>query len=332
VIVMVRWLDRLQRRSRAAGFVIAVIYKHVDDQGSYLAALITYYAFLSLFPLLLLLTTTLGVVLAGHPDVQQQVLTSTLRQFPVIGDQLSEPRRLSGGPTGVIAGIAVALYGGLGIGQAIQNAMDSLWAVPRNIRPDPLRSRLRSLLMLIVLGSAAVASTVLSSIGHVTDSFGILSKAGLVLAAVAINAVVCVVLFKVTTARELTWGDVLPGALIAAVIWQLLQWFGAGYVSHTVKTASATNSVFALVLGLLAFLYLVSLSLVLCAQVNVVRTQRLYPRSLLTPFTDNVELTRADRKTYTGRTKAERAKGFQHVRVTFDEPEKKPRSSPPVQH
>ncbi|MBP1818274.1 YihY/virulence factor BrkB family protein [Mycobacterium sp. OAE908] len=329
---MVRWLDRLQRRSRAAGFVIAVIYKHVDDQGSYLAALITYYAFLSLFPLLLLLTTTLGVVLAGHPDVQQQVLTSTLRQFPVIGDQLSEPRRLSGGPTGVIAGIAVALYGGLGIGQAIQNAMDSVWAVPRNIRPDPLRSRLRSLLMLIVLGSAAVASTVLSSIGHVTDSFGILSKAGLVLAAVAINAGVCVVLFKVTTARELTWGDVLPGALIAAVIWQLLQWFGAAYVSHTVKTASATNSVFALVLGLLAFLYLVSLSLVLCAQVNVVRTQRLYPRSLLTPFTDNVDLTRADRKTYTGRAKAERAKGFQHVHVTFDEPEKKPRSSPPVEH
>jgi membrane protein len=196
--------------------------------------------------------------------------------------------------------------------------MDSVWAVPRHKRPDPIRSRLRSLVMLIVLGSAAIAATVISSIGHVTDSFGIVSTAGLVVLAVAINAAICMVLFKVTTARHLGWTQVLPGALTAAVIWQLLQWFGAGYVSHTVKTASATNSVFALVLGMLAFLFLVSVTLVLCAEINVVRVDRLHPRALLTQFTDNVELTRADRKTYARRAKAERAKESQHVRVTFD--------------
>jgi YihY family inner membrane protein len=326
---MVGWLDRLQQRSRAVGFVIAVVYKYFDDQGGYLAALITYYAFVSLFPMLLLLTTALGVVLVGHPDLQHQVLSSTLRQFPVIGDQLDQPQQLSGGLTAVVVGIAGAVYGGLGIGQAIQNAMDSVWAVPRNQRPDPLRSRLRSLLMLIVLGSAAIASTVISSVGHVVGSFGMLSKAGLVLAAVAINAAICAVLFKVTTARSLAWGQVLPGAFAAAVVWQLLQWFGAAYVSHTVKSASATNSVFALVLGLLAFLYLISVSLVVCAEVNVVRVDRLHPRALLTPFTDNVDLTPADRKTYTQRAKAERAKGFQHVRVTFDHPEKD--SAPPTE-
>jgi uncharacterized BrkB/YihY/UPF0761 family membrane protein len=144
------------------------------------------------------------------------------------------------------------------------------------------------------------------------------SKTALVVIAVAINAGVCMVLFKVTTARHLGWAQVLPGAMAAAVIWQLLQWFGAGYVSHTVKTASATNSVFALVLGMLAFLFLVSVSLVLCAEVNVVRVDRLHPRALLTQFTDNVELTPADRKTYARRAKAERAKESQHVRVTFD--------------
>jgi uncharacterized BrkB/YihY/UPF0761 family membrane protein len=82
---MVGWLDRLQRRNRAAGLVIAVIYKYLDDQGGYLAALITYYGFVSLFPLLLLLTTGLGLVLAGRPDLQEHVLQSTLSQFPVIG-------------------------------------------------------------------------------------------------------------------------------------------------------------------------------------------------------------------------------------------------------
>jgi uncharacterized BrkB/YihY/UPF0761 family membrane protein len=136
----------------------------------------------------------------------------------------------------------------------------------------------------------------------------------------------------VTTARHLGWKQVLPGALAAAVIWQLLQWFGAGYVSHTVKTASATNSVFALVLGLLAFLFLVSVSLVMCAEINVVKVDRLHPRALLTPFTDHVDLTPADRKTYARKAKAERVKGFQRVSVRFD-PQRDPMSTDDaVQH
>ncbi len=109
---MVGWLDRLQRRSRVAGFFIAVIYKYVDDQGSYLAALITYYAFVSLFPALLLLTTVLGVLLVGHPGLSE-ILRSAVAQFPVIGDQLGHPQGLSGGTLGVVVGIAGALYGGL---------------------------------------------------------------------------------------------------------------------------------------------------------------------------------------------------------------------------
>ncbi len=316
---MVEWLDRLQQRSRAVGFTIAVIYKYIDDQGGYLAALITYYAFVSLFPLLLLSTTILGVVLVGHPDLQHQVVHSALNQLPVIGDQLQQPDQLSGGTTAVVIGIVGALYGGLGVGQAIQNAMDTAWAVPRNNRPDPIRSRIRSLLLLIVLGSAALATTVLSAVGRATDSLGPISTVGIVLAAVAINATICLVAFRVTTARDVSYRDVLPGAIAAAVIWQLLQWFGAGYVAHVVSSASRINSVFALVLGLLAFLFLISTSLVLCAEVNVVRVDRLHPRALLTQFTDDVELTPADRRTYTSKAKAERAKGFQRVEVSFDE-------------
>jgi YihY family inner membrane protein len=315
---MVGWLDRLQQRHRALGFVIAVIYKYVDDQGGYLAALITYYAFVSLFPLLLLLTTALGVFLAGKPDLQQQVVQSTLSQFPVIGTQLQTPEELSGGVVAVVVGIAGALYGGLGVGVAVQNAMDSVWAVPRNNRPDPIRSRVRSLLLLFVLGSAAVTATVLSAAGRATETFGWLGKAGLIAAAIVINGLISLVAFRVTTARHVTYRQVLPGALAAAVLWQLLQSFGAVYVGHTVKTASATNGVFALVLGLLAFLYLLSVTLVMCAEVNAVLVDRLYPRALLTPFTDDVELTRADRKTYTRKAKAERVKGFQRVSVRFD--------------
>jgi YihY family inner membrane protein len=315
---MVGWLDRLQQRHRGVGFAIAVLYKYIDDQGGYLAALITYYAFVSLFPLLLLMTTALGVLLAGNADLQQQVVDAAMSQFPVIGNQLQRPDELSGGPVAVVIGIAGALYGGLGVGQALQNAMDTVWAVPRNDRRDPLRSRLRSLLLIFILGSAAITATALSAAGRATETLGWVGKAGLAVAAIAINAVICIVVFRVMTARHLTYRHVLPGALTAAVIWQLLQWFGAGYVAHTVTTASATNSVFALVLGLLAFLFLISVSLVVCAEVNVVRVDRLHPRALLTPFTDDVDLTAADRKTYARKAKAERVKGFQRVSVRFD--------------
>jgi len=76
---------------------------------------------------------------------------------------------------------------------------------------------------------------------------------------------------------------------------------------------------------MLAFLYLIAASLVLCVEINVVRVDRLHPRALLSPFTDNVELTDGDRKTYTGRAKAERAKGFQRVEVSFDQRESQQR-------
>lgn len=315
---MLGWLDRLQQRSPAAGFVIAVVYKYVDDQAGYLAALLTYYAFISLFPLLLLLTTVLGVVLAGRPEWREDIYDSALAQFPLIGDQLTEPSRLSGGTAGVVIGIVVALYGGLNVGQALQNAMETIWAVPKNLRPDPLRSRLRSLLLLLVLGSALVATTGLVALGQF---LGALGAAGVVVAGLAVNTTVCVVAFRVTTTRPLTVKEVLPGALSAAVIWQLLQWFGATYVQHVVASASVTNSVFAVVLGLIAFLYLVSTVLLVCAEVNVVRVDKLHPRALLTPFTDDVDLTEADRKMYEGQAKAQQAKGFQRVEVSFDERE-----------
>src|SRR5579875_3350197 len=321
---MVGWLDELQRRNPVAGVIVGVVYKYNDDQGGYLAALITYYGLVSLFPLLLLLTTGLGVMLAGRPDLQAQVLHSTLSQFPVLGDQLHHPQGLSGGAVGVAVGLLGALYGGLGVGQALQNAMDTVWAVPKHKRPNPITSRLRSLLLLLVLGSAAIAATVLAAAGHATGALGIFSKIGLALAAVAINAMICLVAFRVTTARGLTYRQVLPGAVAAAFIWQMLQWFGAGYVAHTVKRASATNSVFALVLGALAFLFLASVALVMCAEVNVVLVERLYPRALLGAFSDDADLTTADRRTYIKKVKAERVKAFERVSVRFDEAKRSP--------
>jgi YihY family inner membrane protein len=316
-------LDRLQRRHRAAGFPIAVVYKYIDDDGHYLAALITYYAFVSLFPLLLLFSTILAHLLAGSPELQQRLLDSALGQFPVVGDQLGTPEELSGGVVGVVVGILGLLYGGLGVAQAIQYAMNTAWSVPRNSRPNPFLARGRSLLLLGTAGVAVLGTTALSTVGSGNaGSLGIALRVLALLASIVVNAVVFVFAFRLATARHLTFRQVAPGALAAAVLWQLLQTFGVNYVSHVVSTASAINGVFALVLGLLAFLYLSAVFCVLCVEINVVRVDRLWPRALLTPFTDDVDLTPGDRRSYTGLAKSQRSKGWEQVHVTFDPPDR----------
>jgi YihY family inner membrane protein len=319
-VALTERLDRLQRRYPAAAFPIAVLYKYSDDQGGYLAALIAYYAFVSLFPLLLLLSTVLGIVLVGHAAAREAVVHSALSQFPVIGSQLNAPGQIGGGVVGLIVGTLGALYGGLGVGQALQNAMNTAWAVPRNERPDPFRSRARSLLMLGTAGVALLGTTVLSAVGNGADALGAGLKVLALVASVGFNASAILFAFRIGTARSLTLRQVAPGAVAAAVAWQLLQSFGALYIRHVVKSASATNGVFALVLGMLAFLYIAATVVVLCIEINVVRVDRLYPRALLTPFTDNVDLTAGDRNAYATQAQAQRSKGFENIDVTFDPP------------
>lgn len=311
-------MDQFQRRYPAAGFPLAVLYKYFEDFGPYLAALIAYYAFVSLFPLLLLLATVLGLVLPGDPQLQHRLLHSALRQFPVVGDQLDKPEHLGGGTLGLVIGVLGSLYGGLGVAQVAQYAMNTAWRVPRNNRLNPLKARGRSVILLGTAGAAVLATTVLSTLGTAgAGSLGLTVQIGVLAASVGINAAVTVFAFRFAAARRLSIGDVAPGAIAAAIAWQLLQSFGVVYVGHVVRNASATNGVFALVLGTLAFLYVTATVVVLCVEINVVRIDRLYPRALLTPFTDNVELTRADRRSYANQAEAQRSKGFQDVDVTF---------------
>jgi membrane protein len=315
------WLDGYQRRHRWAGFPLAVIYKFFEDQGPFLAALITFYGFLSFFPLLLLLASVLGFLLEDNSDLKERILDSALSQFPIIGDQLSHPQGLRGSGVAVVIGGLVAVYGALGVAQALQNAMNVAWSVPRNRRPNPVKARLRSLLLIGTAGIAVLATTILSALGGSAGAGGALFTGWVPLlvtaAAVVLNAAVFIVAFRLSTAVRLGVREIAPGAIVAAVIWQLLQLFGTAYVANVVKNASITYGVFAVVLGLLAWIFLAALGVVLSVEINVVRTKHLFPRALLTPFTDNVDLTRADRRAYTDAATSQRHKGFESVDVTF---------------
>ncbi len=164
-----------------------------------------------------------------------------------------------------------------------------------------------------------LATTALSALGASNaGSFGVAVRVLVLAASVALNAAVFVFVFRIATARDLATKDVALGALVAAVVWQLLQSFGVLYVAHVVRHVSQTNAVFAFVLGLIAFLYISAAALILCVEINVVRVEKLHPRSLMTPFTDNVTLTAADRRAYTTQAEAQQMKGFEDVAVTFD--------------
>ena len=318
-------LDRFQRKHPWAGFPLAVVYKYFDDFGAYLAALLTYYGFVSLFPLLLLISTILGFVLSGDQRLQHEVLTSALDQFPVIGGDLAQPKHLGGGPVGLVVGIAASLYGGLGVAQAFQYATNTVWGVPRNNRPNPFRARGRSLVLLAIAALAVLGTTTLSIAGGGgAGVLGVGERATALAASVVINIAMAIFAFRFAPALRLSMRDVVPGAIGAALIWQLLQSFGVVYVRHVIERSSATNAVFALVLGLLAFLYITAMAVLVGVEINVVRVNRLHPRSLLTPFTDNVTLTTGDQRTYSRQAKAQRSKGFQHVNVNFDPPSAEP--------
>jgi membrane protein len=314
-------VDRFQRRTTLLGLPIGVVYKYFDDQGSYLAAIITYYAFVAIFPLLLLGTTALGVLLQGDPELEQQVLDSALAQFPVIGTELGIPGGLSGSVTAIVLGSLAALYGALGLGQAIQNATNIAWSVPRNSRPNPILLRAKSLMLLLMGGLALLAVIVLSILASETEVLGETVASyewPIALASIVVNTAVLTLFFRLAAARHHSMRSAVPGAALVAVTWLLIQRFGAFYVSQVLKSTSEMNQTFGLVLGLLGVIFIAAVSGVMGMELNVVLERRLWPRALLTPFTDSVELTEADRRAYAGYARAQRHKGFETVEVTFD--------------
>jgi YihY family inner membrane protein len=317
-------MDAYQRRHRWLGFPLAVIYKFSDDQGPYLSALITYYGFLSLFPLLLLMVTILGYALQGDPHLQATLVSSAIAELPIIGSQLRDNvHALKGSGIALAVGILGTLYGCLGVAGATQNAFNRAWAVPRSERPNPIALRVRSMLLLLVLGAGVIVTTALSGLTTAADALGATPAAWLGLAAIPVTTVVNVALFmvafRVLTASQVPWRQLRVGAVTAGVGWQVVQMLGT-YLVTRLKGAPDTYGVFGLVLGSIAWIYLLALVVVFAAEINVVAQRRLWPRALLAPFTDRARLTPADERVYTAYAQSERHKGFEVVDVEFDRP------------
>lgn len=278
-------LDEAQRRRPWAAVPVAVIVKALQDRAPYLAALLAYYGFVSLFPLLLLLSSVLGFVLDGNPELRDEILGSALQAFPGLRQTLRENvSALHGSGWGLTIGVIGTLYGGLGIMQAAQAVMNQIYGVPRSRQPNVLRSRLRSLAMLAVLALAVAGSaTVTITVAHVDWLSEYLPGAARVLAVVVtfcLNILVFSVAYQFLTATSLRLRNVLTGGFISAAIWYLLQLQAGPFIARRVTDAGAVYGVFALVLAALGWIYIQALAFVLAAQINVVISHRLWPRTM----------------------------------------------------
>lgn len=285
--------DRWQKRHRPAAFVYAVIKKYGEDGGGRLAATVAYYGFFSVFPALLALVSIAGLVLAADSQFRQDLVDTALGQFPVIGGTISDGA-FDGNITAVVIGVAGALWAGLGAMLAVSHALDTVWDVPWHERPDPLRGRIRGLLMFLVIGGGLVAATVITNLVTELAMPGIV-KFGLVSMNVAVNVLIAFLAFQILTAAHLRWSHLWPGALVAGVLFYGLQTLGSLVVTRYVANAGDTYGAFALVIGLLTWFHIVSQVTLLSAEVNVVRSRRLFPRTLV-----GDDLTPADRRALAG--------------------------------
>ena len=308
-------LDRFQQRHRLLGFPFAVFQKYGEDQGGYLAATISYYGFFSIFPLLLVFTTILGYVVEKNSSAYTSLVDSALGQFPVIGHQL-QTHSLTGSGPALAIGVVAALWAGMGVFMAAQNAMDHVWDVPYVERPNFLASRLRALGLLAVIGGGLLATTVLAGLGSFGASYGVGWKIGSIALSTGLNFLLFWVAFRLLTARDVTWRQLRGGAVAAAVMYEILQALGGYYVGHVVKGASQTYGTFALVIGLLSWVYLAAHITLLAAESNVVATRHLWPRSL--SLVVERPVTEADRDALTDRAQVEQRRKDESIDVEFE--------------
>jgi YihY family inner membrane protein len=307
-------LDGRQRAHAVLGFPVAVLKKFGEDRASSLAALSAYYAFFSLFPLLLAFVSVLGFVLEGDPELREDVIDTALERIPVIGAELRDDvQPLTGSGLALAVGLVGALWAGLGVIVALERAFAEIWDVPRMDQPSGLKARARGLLVLLVFGITLVAATIAagSAAGGGIDAAAqrVLAIAG----SLAGNAIVFLTLFALLTPQRPAVRELLPGVALAAAGLLALQSLGGWYVDRTITEADATYGVFALVIGLLSWFFLAAHLVLVAAEVNVVLARRLWPRSL------TGDLTPADERALRRLAEAGRRDPRQRIEVTFEE-------------
>ena len=308
-------LDGLQRRYRLPGFMYAVIKKYGDDHAGYQAALLTYYGFLSLFPLLLVLTTVAGMVANRNPELQANIIESMTDYFPVLGAQLSETvGSLHKSGLALVIGLLFTLYGARGVADAFRHGINHVWHIPYEKRPGFPQATLKSIILVIVGGLGMLAASVSSSVAAAAGQ-GPLFYLLAALVNLFVLFWVFVLILNLCLPKHVPLAELRSGAITAAIGLVVLQSLGGYILTQQLKSLNALYSNFAIPLGLLFWIYLQAQVLYYAIEIANVRSKGLWPRSLT-----GKKLTPADKASYSGQAKKEKVVSPETIKTSFKKP------------
>lgn len=310
-----RRLDRFQQEHTPLAFVYGVVKKYGDDNAGVLVGSLANTAFGAIFPLLLLLVTILGIVLAGHAGLRKEVMGSALKDFPIIGNDLGKNIKAihRDSAFGLVIGIVGLVWGSLGLAQNGIFTMEQVWNLPGPQRPNYIKRLARSLAFLVVLAIGMSVSTFLAAASPTANGSFSLTVLGS-LASAVVNFGEYLFAFRVLTPALVRLRQLVPGAVVAGIGWTIMQALGGYIVGHYLKNDSAVYGLFGIVLGLFAWIYLIVELTVYAAELNVVLARRLWPRAMVQP-----PLTEADRRSLSAQAVQNQRRPEQHVDVSFDD-------------
>ena len=304
-------LDTYQQRHRWLAVPIAVVRKFGEDKSTNLAAMIAFWAFFSIFPLLLVFVTLLGYVLPGSE--KNQVLGSVAQMFPLLNAK--QVGGLSGSWWALVVGVVSALWSGSSVVRTVQFAFNSVWEIPYHERPKLVEQVVRSVFVLATIGLGLVLSTLINGFIAGTANGINLGWLGHLIGyviAIALDLGLFILAFRWLTDRDVTTRDVLPGALLSGVVFWILQSLSSLIISRYLKNAQSTYGNFATVITILWWFYLQSMITLLGAQLNVVLKERLHPRGLV-----NAPDTDADHRVFNAYAKERTYQEDERVRADF---------------
>ncbi|HUD08335.1 MAG TPA: YihY/virulence factor BrkB family protein [Candidatus Saccharimonadales bacterium] len=273
-------LNRRQLKHRPTGFSYAVIKKYAEDNTAYQANLITYYAFMALFPMLIIAVSLMQLLFRHNQSVKLKVVSTISHYFPAMSNELqTNIHSLHRTGLALILSLLIALYGARGLAGAWRYTLDNIWFVPRLRRLGQPRSTFRNLYIILVGGSglllASGLATLATSLNHsflfrlLADGLGILLLFGVI-----------VFLLKAGTTARISTKTALKSALLVTVGLQLLQILGGYVMVHELSRLSLFYGTLSTVLGLLFWIYLQVQVLLWVTEATAVHYLGLWPRSL----------------------------------------------------
>lgn len=278
---LLKSVDAYQRSYTILAFPVAVVKRYGDDQTGKQAALVTYYAFLSVFPLLMIFITALGYLADNNPTLEASITRNVFQLFPALGSELkSDIHSLKASGLALMLQCLVVLYGARGLASILQETFNNLWHVAKEHRPGFLGDNLRSIGMMASVGLGMILGTAISvglgSILHI----GIIGTIFINLLNLLVTFGLLLAVFRLGTSSRISLKRLVLGAIIATIGMVIVQRLGGYIMQHQLPKLQGSYGSFALALGMLFWIYLQAQVLLYALVTTIVRVERDWPKKL----------------------------------------------------